>query len=59
MTAHIHPFIDRHHYLYTHETLSFNLYADFDGLLQGSSKEREMRCVVAVSQLGSAARSDT
>ena len=59
MAAHIHPFIDRHHYLYTHETLSFNLYADLDGLLQGPGEESEMRCVVAVSQLGSAARSDT
>ena len=42
MTTHIHTFTNRHHDLYTHEALSFNLNTDLDRLLKGSGEESEM-----------------
>ena len=51
MTTHIHTFTNRHHDLYTHEPLSFNLDADLDTLLQRSGEERKVGCVIAASQL--------
>jgi hypothetical protein len=51
MTPHIHTLTHRHHDLYTHKSLSLNLDADLDALLQGSSEEGEVGCVIAAFQL--------
>ena len=48
MTPHIHPLAYRHHDLYTHEPLPFNLDTDLNTLLQSSGKESEVGCVIAV-----------
>lgn len=51
MTPHINTLTHRHHDLYTHEPLSFNLDTDLDTLLQSSGEESEVGCVIAVVQL--------
>jgi len=52
MTPHIDTLTYRHHDLYTHESLPFNLDTDLDALLQSSGKESEVGCVVTACQLG-------